>query len=80
MRVNIEENEKKDNKAKKNNIKKLKRSQTNKSVSEETQQLKNGQNKNTIKNFEKLLITEQENLSKSSKNFLNSKEVKSGNK
>ena len=52
----------------------------NKNISEDTQQPRNIQNKNTIKNFEKLLITEQENLNKSSKNFLSSKEIKSGNK
>ena len=79
MRSNSEVNEKKENKSKKT-AKKLKRSQTNKIISEEAQESKNSPNKNTIKNFEKVLITAQENMNKSSKNFLNAKEIKSGNK
>ena len=79
MLGSIDVSDNKENKPKKN-AKKLKRSQTNKNISEDTQQPRNIQNKNTIKNFEKLLITEQENLNKSSKNFLSSKEIKSGNK
>lgn len=79
MRSNSEVNEKKENKSKKN-AKKLKRSQTNKIISEEAQESKNSPNKNTIKNFEKVLITAQENMNKSSKNFLNAKEIRSGNK
>ena len=64
----------------KKSAKKLKRSQTNKIISEEAQESKNSPNKNTIKNFEKVLITAQENMNKSSKNFLNAKEIRSGNK
>jgi hypothetical protein len=79
MRSNSEVNEKKENKSKKT-AKKLKRSQTNKIISEEAQESKNSPNKNTIKNFEKVLITAQENMNKSSKNFLNAKEIKSGNR
>ena len=79
MRSNSEVNEKKENKSKKT-AKKLKRSQTNKIISDEAQESKNSPNKNTIKNFEKVLITAQENMNKSSKNFLNAKEIKSGNR
>ena len=79
MRSNSEVNEKKENNSKKT-AKKLKRSQTNKIISEEAQESKNSPNKNTIKNFEKVLITAQENMNKSSKNFLNAIEIKSGNR
>ena len=60
--------------------KKLKRSQTNKIISEEAQESKNSPNKNTIKNFEKVLITLQENFNKSSKNFLSPPEIKPENR
>ena len=79
MNTSNETNEKKDKKSKKN-LKKLRRSQTNKINTEEIQLSKFGQNKNTIQNFEKLLITEQENFNKSSKNFNSSSEIKSGNR
>ncbi len=58
---------------------KLKRSQTNKSISEDNQS-RITQDKNTIRNFEKLLITEQENFNKSSKDFIGSNQIKTGNK
>ena len=67
-------NDKNDKKYKKKATKKIKRSQTNKVITEETQP-----KKNTIQNFEKLLITEPFNLNKSQKNFLSSDKIKSGN-
>jgi hypothetical protein len=59
--------------------KKLNRSQTNKYNLEDTQLQKNDQSKYTIQNFEKVLITEQQN-NKSQKNFFGSKEIKAGNR
>lgn len=58
----------------------MKRSQTIKNILDDSRQTKNTQNKNTIQNFEKLLITEQETSNKSSKNFFGPTEIKSGNK
>lgn len=80
MNNSNEANEKTDKKPKKN-LKKIRRSQTNKIIPENNSQQKIIQNNNiTIKNFEKLLITEQENFNKSTKNFLVNSDVKSGNR
>ena len=78
MSNNSEVKEKKELKARKSS-RKLKRSQTNKSISEDNQS-RITQDKNTIRNFEKLLITEQENFNKSSKDFIGSNQIKTGNK
>ena len=78
MSNNSEVKEKKEMKARKSS-RKLKRSQTNKSISEDNQS-RITQDKNTIRNFEKLLITEQENFNKSSKDFIGSNQIKTGNK
>ena len=60
------------------NTKKLMRSESNKTI-EGFQEQNNYQEKDTIKNFEKLLITEQEFI-KSQKNFIGSTEIKTGNR
>ena len=78
MSNNSEVKEKKEMKNRKSS-RKLKRSQTNKSISEDNQS-RITQDKNTIRNFEKLLITEQENFNKSSKDFIGSNQIKTGNK
>ena len=78
MSNNSEVKEKKEMKPRKS-ARKLKRSQTNKSISEDNQS-RITQDKNTIRNFEKLLITEQENFNKSSKDFIGSNQIKTGNK
>ena len=49
-------------------------------VSEDSQRSRNFHSKNTIKEFEKLLITQQDNLHKSQSNFYGSKQIKSGNR
>ena len=49
-------------------------------ISEESQKSKNFQSKNSIKDFEKLLITQQDNLHKSQSIFYGSKQIKSGNR
>ena len=78
MSNNSEVKEKKELKSRKS-ARKLKRSQTNKSISEDNQS-RITQDKNTIRNFEKLLITEQDNFNKSSKDFIGSNQIKTGNK
>jgi hypothetical protein len=75
MKNGNEGSEKKD----KNNKKTTKRLKTSsKTISEDFQQPKNFQSKNTIKEFEKLLITQQENVRNSQTNFFGSKQIKSG--
>lgn len=70
-------NDKIEKKFKKTISKKIKKTQTNKFITEETQPKKN--TINTIKNFEKLLITEPDNLNKSQKNFFSPDKIKYGN-
>jgi DNA phosphorothioation-dependent restriction protein DptG len=77
MRNSNEDSEKNSRKSKKS-IKRLRTSSIK--ISEESQKSKNFQSKNTIKEFEKLLITQQENLHKSQSNFYGSKQIKSGNR
>ena len=60
------------------NTKNSKRSQSNKTI-EGFQEENNYQKKDTFKNFEKLLITEQAFI-KSQKNFIGSTEIKTGNR
>ncbi len=73
---NSNEDSEKNSKMSRNNIKRLKTSSRN--ISEESQKSKNFQSKNTIKEFESLLITQQKNLHKSQSNFYDSKQIKSG--
>jgi len=73
---NSNEDSEKNSKMSRNNIKRLKTSSRN--ISEESQKSKNFQPKNTIKEFESLLITQQKNLHKSQSNFYDSKQIKSG--
>ena len=73
---NSNEDSEKNSKISRNNIKRLKTSSRN--ISEESQKSKNFQSKNTIKEFESLLITQQKNLHKSQSNFYDSKQIKSG--
>ena len=73
---NSNEDSEKNSKMNRNNIKRLKTSSRN--ISEESQKSKNFQSKNTIKEFESLLITQQKNLHKSQSNFYDSKQIKSG--
>jgi hypothetical protein len=75
MRNSNEDSEKNSRKSRKS-IKRLRTS--SRKISEESQKSKNFQSKNTIKEFEKLLITQQENLHKSQSNFYDSKQIKSG--
>jgi hypothetical protein len=77
MRNSNEDSEKNSRKSRKS-IKRLRTS--SRKISEESQKSKNFQSKNTIKEFEKLLITQQENLHKSQSNFYGSKQIKSGNR
>ena len=77
MRNSNEDSEKNSRKSRKS-IKRL--SSSSRKISEESQKSKNFQSKNTIKEFEKLLITQQENLHKSQSNFYGSKQIKSGNR
>jgi len=78
MSNNNEVKEKKELKSGKNS-RKLKKSQSNKTISDDNQS-RITEDKNTIRNFEKLLITEQENFNKSSKEFMGSNQIKMGNK
>ena len=75
MKNSNEDSEKKDKKNKKN-MKRLKTSSSR--ISEDIPQPKNVESKNTIQEFEKLLITQQENVRKSQTNFFGSKQIKSG--
>ena len=77
MRNSNADSEKNSRKSRKS-IKRLRTS--SRKISEESQKSKNFQSKNTIKEFEKLLITQQENLHKSQSNFYGSKQIKSGNR
>ena len=77
MRNSNEDSEKNSRKSRKS-IKRLRTS--SRKISEESQKSKNFQSKNTIKEFEKLLITQQDNLHKSQSNFYGSKQIKSGNR
>ena len=77
MRSSNEDSDRSFRKSKKS----FKRLRTNsRKVSEDSQKSRNFHSKKTIKEFEKLLITQQENRHKSQKNFFGSKEVKSGNR
>ena len=75
MKNSNEDSEKKDKKNKKS-MKRLKTS--SRIISEDIPQPKNVESKNTIQEFEKLLITQQENVRKSQINFFGSKQIKSG--
>ena len=75
MKNSNEGGEKKDKKNKKS-MGRLKTSSTR--ISEDIPQPKNVESKNTIQEFEKLLITQQENVRKSQTNFFGSKQIKSG--
>ena len=77
MRSSNEDSDRSFRKSKKS----FKRLRTNsRKVSEDSQRSRNFHSKNTIKEFEKLLITQQENLHKSQSNFYGSKQIKSGNR
>ena len=78
MSNNNEVKEKKELKSGKNS-RKLRISQSNKIISDDNQS-RITEDKNTIRNFEKLLITEQENFNKSTKEFMGSNQIKMGNK
>ncbi len=76
MKSNVEGGEM--DKTKKKKKRKSRRSRTNKAI-EDFQQENIYQSKDIIKNFEKLLITEQE-FNKSQKNFICPNEIKTGNR
>ena len=77
MKNSNEDNEKNLRKSRKS-FNRLKSS--SRKISEESQKSKNFQTKDTVKEFEKLLITQQDNLHKSQSNFHGSKQIKSGNR
>ena len=59
-------------------IKKKKASNIEQKIKEQKNENPQNQNKVTIKNFEKILITEKDNFNKSQKNFLESNKIKIG--